>query len=131
MVLQKEFWNIAEKTLQRDDILIRNNRDPLFGYSREVLIDLFKQMLSGRVQKAYFFGSFTGNTFGPDSDIDLLLITDTDKPFVERPADFHDLLSIIPSLDILVYTPEEFKMLTKKPSAGFWQDVTATMKRFV
>jgi predicted nucleotidyltransferase len=66
-----------------------------------------------------------------DSDIDLILVRETEEPFIERAAVVFDLLGIVPTCDILVYTPSEFDSLTKEPTAGFWADVSATMKRFM
>jgi len=36
-----------------------------------------------------------------------------------------------PSLDILVYTPDEFRALTSDPSPGFWSSAVSNMKRIV
>lgn len=117
--------------MKRHEILIENKRDPLFGYTKSAIVDLFTEKLKGRVEEAYFFGSFLEDSFGQNSDIDLILVADTDKPFLERSSGFQDLLSIVPSCDILVYTPGEFRRLTENPSAGFWRDVAGSMKRFI
>ena len=116
---------------RNEEILIANTRDPLYGRSRAEIERLFRERLTGRVSRAYFFGSFASGTMDRDSDIDIILVKETTEPFVERPAAFFDLLDIVPACDILVYTHAEFERLTGDPSAGFWQDVTATMKRFI
>ena len=116
---------------RNEEILVSNTRDPLYGKSRAEIERLFRERLAGRVRRAYFFGSFAADTMDNDSDIDLLLVRETDEPFIERPAAFFDMLDIVPTCDILVYTPDEFAALTRDPSAGFWQDVTASMKRLI
>jgi len=67
----------------------------------------------------------------PQSDLDLILVTPTSRPFVQRPLEFADLLDIVPRIDILVYTPEELEQLTRDPSPGFWRSVTSTWRRVV
>ncbi|MFW6209630.1 MAG: nucleotidyltransferase domain-containing protein [Spirochaetota bacterium] len=88
-------------------------------------------MLKDRALAAYLFGSFNTDKFSRHSDVDLFIITDTEVPFVERPLLFNDLLDAFPSLDILVYTPDEFRTLTSDPSPGFWSSAVSNMKRIV
>ncbi len=115
----------------KNDIIVFLNRDPLYGYSREEYIEKLKTALSGRVEQAWFFGSFTNADFSKFSDIDIILVSDTGLPFIERAQAFSDLLNMVPTTDILVYTPEEFKKLKQNPSPGFWQSVVKTMERFM
>ena len=113
------------------DILVIYDHDPLNGMSRDAYIDLLKQRLKGRVEKAYFFGSFTGPYFNKESDIDIILIKNTDVPFIRRALEFEDVLDIVPDTDILVYTTDEFEGLTSHPTTGFWRSVTGSMVRFI
>ena len=121
MILQK----------QTDEILVQHRNDPLCGYSRDGIIALLKEKLSSRVEEAWIFGSFALKRMHPFSDIDLILIKKTDKPFISRPEDFDDLLDIGPVLDVLVYTPVEFKKLISPPLAGFWKTASESMVRLV
>jgi predicted nucleotidyltransferase len=114
-----------------NDILIKSNRDPLFGMTRNEYISKLKEKLAGRIDEAYFFGSFTGSEFGKHSDIDIILVCPTDKPFHVRAVDFEDLLDLVPSTDILVYTHDELERLTAEESVGFWKSVKESMVRFV
>ena len=114
-----------------DNILIRYNRDPLKGRTRQQFIKELTGLLKGRIARAYVFGSFTTENFDNTSDVDIILVVDTSRPFPERPIDFEDLWDVFPALDILVYTPEEFKQLTTEPSVGFWTSVVETMQRVV
>ena len=112
-------------------ILIRHERDPLFGFSADGFVDYLRITLDGRVQDAYLYGSFGTPEFYRHSDIDLMLVCDTAVPFVERALMFGDLRDRVPSLEILVYTPEEFTALTTEPSPGFWRSATSSMRKIV
>ena len=68
-------------------------------------------MLAHRVEAAYVFGSYGTREFGPESDIDLILVRHTELPFVERPRLFNDLYQLHPRLDLLVYLPGELEAL--------------------
>ncbi len=115
----------------KNDILVKIERDPLFGMSRDEYVNRLKNVLSGRVEEAYIFGSFTRDDFGRFSDIDLILVCETSEPFVERATSFHDLLDLVPTTDILVYTPSEFKNIMDNAHTGFWKSVKAGMVRII
>lgn len=83
--------------------------------------------LVNRVEAAYIFGSFGTQEFRPGSDIDLILVTKTDLPFVERPRLFNDLYQLYPRLDLLVYRPEELEALLQE-TAGFWASVKTSLR---
>lgn len=114
-----------------DDIIVWNTRDPLYGKTPAEFEAEAKRALEGRVDAAYIFGSYGTPEFGRDSDIDMMLVVKTEKPFLDRAMAFTDLLDIVPSMDLLVYTPEEFASLTDDPSPGFWQSAVASMRRIL
>lgn len=58
-----------------------------------------------------------------------MLVVDTDKPFLERARDYFDVMDLALSMDLLVYTQQEFDTLTSDPSLGFWTSVVASMRR--
>jgi len=60
--------------------------------------------------KIILFGSYASGTPNNDSDIDLLVIQDTDLPRHKRSFDIQKMLigSMLP-MDILVYTNNEFE----------------------
>ncbi len=60
--------------------------------------------------KIILFGSYAGGTPTNDSDIDLLIIKDTDLPRHKRSIEIQRMLigSMMP-MDILVYTNNEFE----------------------
>ncbi|HUX38912.1 MAG TPA: nucleotidyltransferase domain-containing protein [Rectinemataceae bacterium] len=112
-------------------IIVWNRRDPLGGFSRDEFEGEFRRLLKGRVEEAWIFGSYFTPAFSRDSDIDVFLVVETTKPFVERALDFEQLRDLVPEMDILVYTPEEFRKLTGDPSPGFWKSAVASMRRMV
>ncbi|MFH1111126.1 MAG: nucleotidyltransferase domain-containing protein [Planctomycetota bacterium] len=117
--------------MNRSEILLRSNRDPLFGLTPEALVASLRRKLDGRVREAYFFGGFAGGRLTSRSDIDVILVQDTNKPFPRRGEDFLDLYDVVPALDLLVYTPREFALLTENPTLGFWKSVVGTLQRFL
>ena len=59
--------------------------------------------------KVILFGSYASGTARDDSDIDLLIVADTDLPPVERFALVSRMLADFPvAFDIIVKTPEEY-----------------------
>lgn len=70
-------------------------------------------------------------SIGPDSDVDLFIIRRTETPFLERALEFYDVIDLVPAMDLLVYTPEEFRKLTEDPSPGFWKSAVTSMRRIL
>ena len=64
------------------------------------------------------------------SDIDLLIVMPTTIPFLERSRDFVELYELGLPIDILVYTPEEFKNLEASDS-GFWRNFRTHHQRII
>jgi len=112
-------------------VIVWNTRDPLGGWTRDEFEAEFRRLIAGRVVQAWIFGSYDTPAFDRDSDIDVFLVVETSKPFVERAFDFDELRDLVPDMDILVYTPEEFAKLTRDPSPGFWRSAVASMRRLL
>lgn len=76
----------------------------------EELKSLFEPVLSKTTaQKVYLFGSMARGTADEYSDVDLVIVADTERPFVERFKDFMDLLKVSPAaIEMIVYTQDEF-----------------------
>ena len=67
------------------------------------------------VEKAVLFGSSAREETGAGSDIDLLIVMDTELPFLERLTALYKSLNPQVALDLLVYTPEEMARLAERP----------------
>ena len=57
------------------------------------------------------FGSVARGEADEWSDLDLVVIADTDRTFFERFRDFDGLYEVWPRLDLLVYTSAEFERM--------------------
>ena len=74
---------------------------------------LFKQK---NVEKAIVFGSGAKGTQTRKSDLDLLIVLDTDKRFFDRYGDFEEIPNLIrgSSVDMLIYSPEELENISHR-----------------
>jgi predicted nucleotidyltransferase len=63
------------------------------------------------VERVGYFGSYTNDTYGPASDVDLLIIlSQSSKRFIDRVIDFlTDNLSVC--CDVFLYTSKEIKKM--------------------
>lgn len=111
--------------------LVRHKRDPLFGLSIEQFEQELRQRLAGRVKNAFFFGSYARKELHRFSDIDLILIKETEELFTKRPIEFEDLLDLNPGIQMLVYNQEEFSKLINSQEIGFWADVRRDLLRLI
>lgn len=112
------------------DEIIEYHSPPFGGRSINELKSLFQNALKGRCEKAYFFGSIGKGNPSPTSDIDLIIITNSSTPFIDRPKEFDFLYEIYPKIDLLVYTPEEYEKLSKV-DVGFWKSVKESLKEIL
>lgn len=109
-------------------ILKYQGSDPLTGDNVIGILARLKRALSSRIKQAYIFGSIARGDFYANSDLDLILIWETKIPFTERGKSFLDLFDIFPRIDLLIYTPDEFKEIVKEPLEGFWKSVVKDLK---
>lgn len=66
-------------------------------------------------QRVCLFGSRARGDAAQESDVDLLIVADTRRPFVERFKDFTGILAASPAaVEMLVYTPEEFRGMVSR-----------------
>jgi predicted nucleotidyltransferase len=61
------------------------------------------------IRRVSLFGSFAGGRRDLYTDLDLLVVWDTEKSFLERLQYLHGLLDVAVDLDVVCYTPEEFE----------------------
>lgn len=76
-------------------------------------LKIVKEKLKGKVEKIIIFGSYfkRKDLF---TDLDLLIIMETDKPFIERIKEIYSLLLLPVDVDILCYTPSEIERLKER-----------------
>ena len=65
-------------------------------------------------EKIIVFGSLARGNVHSWSDIDIVIIKQTDLPFLQRLHEVRRLLQPRVGTDILVYTPEEFRQLSER-----------------
>jgi predicted nucleotidyltransferase len=62
--------------------------------------------------KIILFGSYCADQVGEWSDLDLVIIKETQAPFLNRTRQVLELLKPQVGVDVLVYTPKEFEQLS-------------------
>ena len=85
---------VAELEAELERILMRLKNDP-------------------RVRKVLLFGSLSRGDARDHSDIDLIVVKDTQMRFLDRLDEFYD--DAREAMDILVYTPQEFEEMKERP----------------
>jgi len=73
---------------------------------------------SDRVERISIFGSYPKRAPDLFTDLDILIIMKSDKPFLERLGEIYSLLALPVDVDILCYTPEEFEKIKDR---GFFK----------
>lgn len=86
--------SMAELKAELDRILKRLERDPT-------------------VHLVLLFGSLARDDARSSSDIDLIVVKETEKKFLDRLDEFYE--DAREALDVLVYTPKEFEEMKQRP----------------
>ncbi len=81
---------------------------------QEELERILQSLQSYRPQRVILFGSFARGDDHGLSDVDLLIVKETDRPFVERIGEVLALCDTALPVEPLVYTPEELARLIKE-----------------
>lgn len=68
-----------------------------------------------QVKKLILFGSYAQGREDLFTDLDLLVIMETDKPILERLREIYREIESLVDTDILVYTPEELELYRERP----------------
>ncbi len=71
---------------------------------------------SPEVRRVLLFGSLARGESGTRSDLDLVIVQETAKRFMDRLDEWYAKLTPGVETDLLVYTPEEWEMLTRTRS---------------
>jgi predicted nucleotidyltransferase len=93
--------------------------DKVSTNDEELLQTIVNRIAEGvHPQKIILFGSWARGERGPHSDIDLLVIQESDLPRLRRYAQVRRLFwGMGLPMDILVYTPEEFARYQSVPGS--------------
>ena len=87
--------------------------------------EIKKKILSSFIkfhpEKIILFGSLVGEDWDEESDIDVIIVYNTDKPFLDRLKELYMVWDIPKAVDILAYTPSEFNNMYK--NSYFLKDV--------
>ena len=77
---------------------------------------IFNLAVKNKASLAVLFGSYARGTATYRSDIDVIFVEETNKPFLKRLDPYFSSLSDLAGggVDVLVYTPEEFEKMKKK-----------------
>lgn len=73
------------------------------------------ELRKGDARLAVLFGSYARGDADQFSDLDLIVVAETGRPFVERFKDFSGVWRVSPvkRIDMFVYTPEEFESMQR------------------
>ena len=87
--------------------------------TEELLQEAVRQILSvGSPEKIVLFGSWARGQARPDSDLDLLIIEESDLPRYRRAGRYRmALLGLFPAKGIVVWTPSEVALWRDVPNA--------------
>ena len=87
--------------------------------TEQLLDEVVRRVLGvGSPHKIVVFGSHARGTARADSDLDLLIIEDSELPRYQRsPRYYHALAGLYPAKDIVVYTPDEVREWCDVPNA--------------
>ena len=88
------------------EVIRWKTRDPLYGFDAAGLKTRLKELLAGRVEEVWMFGSIVAGACRPDREIDMIMVRDNDVAFTQWQALFDDVYELLPALDLLVYTPK-------------------------
>jgi predicted nucleotidyltransferase len=95
-------------------------------WSRQELVTRLRALFRrSSAQTVYLFGSWGRGTADAYSDVDLVVIAESERPFVERYRDFPAIFHLPFAIELFVYRPREFKEMRRKKNR-FIQEVLRT-----
>ncbi|MEF8824267.1 MAG: nucleotidyltransferase domain-containing protein [Desulfohalobiaceae bacterium] len=83
-------------------------------------LDRLVKLLAARrdVHRVILFGSLASGNVGKRSDLDLVIISDSERSFFDRLQEFLEYLRPRVSIDLLVYTPREWEVVSCERRLG-------------
>ena len=77
--------------------------------------EIVARLLPFNVEKVSLYGSYAKGRADLFTDLDILVIMDSDKPFIERARDLYRHIAMPVDIDILCYTPLELEQMKDTP----------------
>lgn len=90
----------------------RADRQALLERELERAVRVLRQI---GVKRVILFGSAAREKVSAWSDLDLIVVLDSDLPFVKRLELLYERIQPRVGLDLLAYTPQEFEALRARP----------------
>jgi predicted nucleotidyltransferase len=90
----------------------RAERQALLERELERIVRILRHL---GVQRIILFGSAARENITAWSDLDLMVVLDSDLPFVKRLGLLYERIQPRVGLDLLAYTPQEFENLRERP----------------
>ncbi len=89
-----------------------SEREKLLKDELRRIVEIMKN--EGDIEKIILFGSLAAGKVHEWSDIDMLVIKETEKRHIERILELNDLIHPKVGIDLFVYTPEEYEFLLQE-----------------
>jgi len=89
-------------------------RPPSASEVERIIGEITCRLQAYQARKVVLFGSYARGDYTAASDIDLIVVKETDRPFLERIVEVLDVCELPGSpvvIDPLVYTPAEFSKM--------------------
>jgi len=90
----------------------RAERQELLDRELERIIRVLRQM---EAQLIVLFGSVAREEIGACNDLDIIIVLDSDLPFIKRLGLLYERIQPRVGLDLLAYTPQEFERIRERP----------------
>jgi predicted nucleotidyltransferase len=92
---------------------MNDKRSKELDHIKETLMPIFKET---NTKKVYLFGSLARGTQTSKSDIDLMIICQTNKRFFDRFEDYEKIHKLLHdrSVDMLIYTKDELSKISHR-----------------
>jgi uncharacterized protein len=84
---------------------------------RKLAEDILARLSAYRPERVILFGSIARNESDDLSDLDLVIIKETNDDFLSRIRKVFQILDFQTAIDILVYTPAEFEAMKERGNA--------------
>lgn len=92
--------------------LLNEERKKELGYELDRIINVLKKDI--KIKLILLFGSLARGDINRMSDIDMIIVKETEKKFLDRLDEIYSTLVPNLAVDILVYTPKEFEAMKNR-----------------